>query len=281
VAKEASFPAGLRAPNAGLQQFGPIKASASEVSLGGLKTPSQSAASIWTVGSLVNLLAYGQLFVQPSSGDVNFDIASGHGLNMTGKGSFVSEAPVNTIGGTGETRLAGGSVTLQTTGGSIALTETAGGLYVDGGTKTTVSSSSVTVDVSGSAKIKGSPAQLQTAGTAQLKADNSAVVGKGTFRWRKSGTEYAPFVYRTVSIGIDGKHTSGSTSILGDTSLSGQYNWMVAGFHGYCFSDKTDCRVPAQVTVSGNTVTVLKHDVYNVPYTCIVDLVGVLKGISY
>jgi len=281
VAKEAVFPKGIKALSTGAQQFGPIKTSAAEISLGGVKTPSQSAASIWTVGSLVNLLAYGQLFVQPSSGDVNFDIASGHSLNMTGAGSFVSEAPVNAIGGTGETKLTGAAVRLQATGGSIALTESAGGLYVDGGTKTTVSSSSVSVDVSGRASLRGSPGQLQSKGTALLKVDNDAVVGRGAFRWRKSGTEYAPFVHKSLSVTIDGKHSSGSVSLLGDANLANQYNWMVVGYSGHLSADASNGRTPARVTVSGNTVTVLKGDAVGEAFTCGIDVVGVLKGISY
>jgi len=280
VEKPTTLTGVIDATSSGSLRFGPISATATEIKLAGVTAPSQTAASIWTVGSVVNLLAYGQLFVQPSSGDVIFDIKSGYRLNMTGSGSFVSETPVHTIGGTGETKITGGSVKLQATGGSISLEEDANCIRVRNGTRTSVAAKSVSVDASSAAQLYGNPAQMTSTGTAQLKADGSWVSGKGTFRWKRNGVEYAPFVYRSLTINVDQRHTSGSASILSDSNMASQYNWMVAGFDGFYSNYSGDGRVPAQVSCSGNTVTVYKHDAAGLPWTCIVDVVGILKGIS-
>lgn len=270
---------GITAPNAGTQQFGPLKVTAREVQVAGAKTPSKNLGNIWSVANLVNLASYGEMRIQPSAGDVLFNIASGHALNVTGPGLFVSETPRNVIGGTGETKLGGGYLKMITTGGKISFEQSANTIGVYNGNALTVKAANVTVDTSDTANLHGNPASLCSRGSAKLSTSKSNVLGKGKLRWRKGGVEYPLFVSVSMSCTLEKKSQDGRFDIDYDTSKRSQYNWTIVGFNAYDTKSWRG-RVPAALYCDGEKIYWRKHDACNDQHKCDVRLIGVLKELG-
>ena len=201
---------GKLAADAG-SSVGPVKTTSNTVNLGNGHTSatSDNRASlptyVYDVGQYLYFYSYYNMNFKPTAGNAIFTIPSGYNMKVTGAGSFVSDTPVNTIGGTGATTV--------------------------GGTGTTT--------------VKGSATTVKsTTGLLTLTADNnniqicpsSALYGQGEVRWAPSGKTLAnspatisPMQVRIVDVSIKKGSTYGTAVIASDTS---GYAYVTCGLGG-------------------------------------------------
>jgi len=107
---------------------GPVRTTSTSVNLGNGYTSatSDNRASlptyVYDVGQYLYFYSYYNMSFRPTAGSAVFTIPSGYNMKVTGAGSFVSDTPVNTIGGTGATTVKGSSTTVEATTGNLTLT---------------------------------------------------------------------------------------------------------------------------------------------------------------
>ena len=108
----------------GTQQVGPIRASSTTVNLGNGYTSatadnrSSLPSSLYGVANYLYFYSYYSMNFKPTAGNVNFTVPSGYDMKVTGAGDFISDVPVNTIGGSGATTISGSSTTIKSASGS-------------------------------------------------------------------------------------------------------------------------------------------------------------------
>lgn len=106
----------------GTQQIGPIRANATNINLGNGHTAAtaDTKASIPTylygVANYLYFYSYYSMNFKPTAGHINFTVPSGYDMKVTGAGDFISDVPVNTIGGSGATTIKGNSTTVKGSG---------------------------------------------------------------------------------------------------------------------------------------------------------------------
>ena len=106
----------------GTQQIGPIRANATNINLGNGYTAAtaDTKASIPTylygVANHLYFYSYYSMNFKPTAGHINFTVPSGYDMKVTGSGDFISDVPVNTIGGSGATTIKGNSTTVKGSG---------------------------------------------------------------------------------------------------------------------------------------------------------------------
>lgn len=73
-----------------------------------------------------NITAEGPVTLKSATvGEAQFNVPTGLDMKVTGAGNFVSDTPINTIGGTGKTTIKGGTVNLQSSGALALIASTA------------------------------------------------------------------------------------------------------------------------------------------------------------
>lgn len=219
----------------GTQSIGPIRASSSSVNLGNGYTSATSSnraslpSSIYNVGQYLYFYSYYAMNFKPTAGNINFTVPSGYDMKVTGSGDFISDVPVNTIGGTGATTIKGGTTTINGTGATT----------ISGGTTTIKSSSTAKVELSGTtATVSGSLTKLagNDVHILPLSKDknNFGVFGQGEVKWAHYNEDYTSdgeCVKPFKIVKITGTIPAGSNAC--GVSLSGygtDYNWTVVGF---------------------------------------------------
>ena len=232
----------------GTQRVGPIQASSTSVNLGNGYTSATSSnraslpSSIYNVGQYLYFYSYYAMYFNPTAGNINFTVPSGYDMKVTGAGDFISDVPVNTIGGTGATTIKGGTTTISGTGATT----------ISGGTTTIKSGSSAKVELSGTtATMSGSTVNLSgvvsmTGGKTKIAghdvhilplskdAQNYGVFGQGEVRWAHYNQDYTsdsacvkPFKIIQITATIPSGSRIGSQSL---SSYGTDYNWTVVGF---------------------------------------------------
>ncbi len=100
--------------------IGKISTTSTAVKLGGdsatAATVSAIPSSLYAASRYLYLYSYNDTVLQPTAGHVKISVPSGYKANVTGAGSFVSDTPVNTIGGTSTTTIKGSTVSVSPTG---------------------------------------------------------------------------------------------------------------------------------------------------------------------
>ena len=145
-AKVSGTISGQIAASAG-SSLGPVKTSSSTVNLGNGYTSATSEnasslpATVYGVGRSLYFYSYYGMYFKPTAGNMNFTVPSGYSMNVTGAGTFKSDAVNNTIGGTGATKISGrGTSSLDLKGsGAMTIASTGGNATLEG-VMTTVSS---------------------------------------------------------------------------------------------------------------------------------------------
>lgn len=191
----AAFTGTVTLPND--SAVGPLVANASTVKLTGNTAAASSQPNVYDVGRYLYFFSYYNMAFAPTAGNISFTVPSSYKMNVTGSGSFVSDVPVNTIGGTG----------LTTIGGT------------------------------GSTTVKGYSATMQSTGTnpSKVSVDNNflrlegnmAIHGRGPVYWGNYGDVggVKPFVFKRVTVTI----SAGSNYANVDLDES-TYKWSVAGW---------------------------------------------------
>lgn len=191
----AAFSGTVTLPND--SAVGPLVANASTVKLTGNTAAASSQPNVYDVGRYLYFFSYYNMAFAPTAGNISFTVPSNYKMNVTGSGSFVSDVPVNTIGGTG----------LTTIGGT------------------------------GSTTVKGYSATMQSTGTnpSKVSVDNNflrlegnmAIHGRGPVYWGNYGDVggVKPFVLKRVTVTISAG--SDYTNVALDDST---YKWSVAGW---------------------------------------------------
>jgi hypothetical protein len=167
---------------------------------------------------------------KPTAGNINFTVPSGYDMKVTGSGDFISDVPVNTIGGTSTTTIKGSLVnvsgsTVNVSGSTVKIKSTS---------NAEVSFSGTTVSITGSVtKIRGADIHLlpKSAGSAQF-----GIFGQGEVRWAPYNQNYTadsdcmkPFEILTVPVKISQGSAYGSAVI---NPSSSSYNYVVVGWYG-------------------------------------------------
>lgn len=265
-AKVSGTISGPIAASAG-SSLGPVKTSSSTVNLGNGYTSATSEnasslpASVYDVGKYLYFYSYYSMYFKPTAGSMNFTVPSGYYMNVTGAGTFRSEAVNNMIGGTGATKISGrgassldlkgsGAMTIESTGGNATL-KSASNTTVEG-SKTTVSSTNNDLWLKSSADI-------------DFDCDNLYFSDSGSFN--------KPIKIRQVSVTIPAGQKSAHYTL--DESV---YKWMVGGW-----SPLSANPVPAgnslvsvaNVSVGGNRKLLLElNKSHGAATTVLVTLVG-------
>lgn len=247
--------------------LGPVKTSSSTVNLGNGYTSATSEnasslpATVYGVGRSLYFYSYYSMYFKPTAGNMSFTVPSGYSMNVTGAGTFKSDAVNNTIGGTGATKISGrgassldlkgsGAMTIESTGGNATL-RSASDTTVEGG-KTIVSSTNNDLWLKSSADI-------------DFDCDNLYFSDSGI--WNK------PIKIRQVSVTIPAGQKSAHYTL--DESV---YKWMVGGW-----SPLSANPVPAgnslvsvaNVSVGGNRKLLLElNKSHGAATTVLVTLVG-------
>ena len=287
-----TFNGAITATSTGTQKFGKIQTTSSSVNLGNGYTSATSSnrtslpTYVYDVGQYLYFYSYYSMNFAPTAGNVNFTIPSAYRMNVTGSGSFVSDAKVNTIGGTGATTIKGSTVGVNGTTMTTVGQDGSGTVYVKG--------SDVFVRASGNANIHGAGATLHaTNGYARVYSDTgcvyldpkttSCVAGQGKLRWAtgtSSSGSYspAPIQLKTVTVSL----TMGTTALNSRRVYSGSmaladtanYVWTVAGF-----SISSTRVVANEVEVSGSNLRVYAEGpVETSEVGCHVQLMGINKN---
>ena len=217
----------------GTQSIGPIRASSSSVNLGNGYTSATSSnraslpSSIYNVGQYLYFYSYYAMNFKPTAGNINFTVPSGYDMKVTGAGDFISDVPVNTIGGTGATTISGGTTTIKSS--SSAKVELSG---------TTATMSGSTVNLSGVVNMTGGKTKIAGHDVHILPlskdAQNYGVFGQGEVRWAHYNQDYTsdsacvkPFKIIQITATIPSGSRIGSQSL---SSYGTDYNWTVVGF---------------------------------------------------
>lgn len=208
VSGSATFSGAINATSTGTQKLGPIQTSSSSVNLGNGNTTATVAnraflpSSVYDVGQTLYFKSYYSMYFQSTAGNMEFSVPSGYKMYATGSGSFVSDVPVNTIGGSSTTTIKGNSVNVSATG-SATFAGSTGATVGKSGASTTITGSNVTINPSGNLYLKG-----------MMYYQNA------------SGSNIRPFIYKSVS----GTITKGSNS--GDTTIGdgNDYRWVIVGY---------------------------------------------------
>lgn len=239
--------------------LGPVKTSSSTVNLGNGYTSATSEnasslpASVYDVGKYLYFYSYYSMYFKPTAGSMNFTVPSGYYMNVTGAGTFRSEAVNNTIGGTGATKISGrGASSLDLKGsGAMTIASTGGNATLEG-LMTTVSSTDNDLWLKSSADI-------------DFDCDNLYFSDSGSFN--------KPIKIRQVSVTIPAGQKSAHYTL--DESV---YKWMVGGW-----SPLSTNPVPAgnslvsvaNVSVGGNRKLLLElNKSHGAATTVLVTLVG-------
>ena len=239
--------------------LGPVKTSSSTVNLGNGYTSATSEnasslpASVYDVGKYLYFYSYYSMYFKPTAGSMNFTVPSGYYMNVTGAGTFRSEAVNNMIGGTGATKISGrGASSLDLKGSGAMTIESTGGNATLEGLMTTVSSTDSDLYLKSSADI-------------DFDCDNLYFSDSGSFN--------KPIKIRQVSVTIPAGQKSAHYTL--DESV---YKWMVGGW-----SPLSANPVPAgnslvsvaNVSVGGNRKLLLElNKSHGAATTVLVTLVG-------
>ena len=182
---------------------GPVRTTSTSVNLGNGYTSatSDNRASlptyVYDVGQYLYFYSYYNMSFRPTAGSAVFTIPSGYNMKVTGAGSFVSDTPVNTVGGTGTTTVKGSATTVKSTTGLLTLTADNNNIQI---------------------------------------CPSSALYGQGEVRWAPSGKTLAnspatisPMQVRIVDVSIKKGSTYGTAVITSDTS---GYAYVTCGLGG-------------------------------------------------
>jgi len=223
VSGGADFSGAVSMPSG--SSVGPLVANTSQVKLTGATAPTTTLPNVYDVGRYLYFYSYYDMSFAPTAGNILFNVPSGKKMQVTSAGSFVSDVPVNTIGGTGATTLGGSGVT-------------------------TVKGSTATVVPSDSAS--GSKIQVDR-NYVTIQGDLS-VHGRGPLYWGDKGAASGvqPFVYKTVTITIPANGNYYNYTL--DTST---YKWSVVGWSevsGYLIPSGNRLRALDCTTAGGTPV---------------------------
>ena len=210
----------------GIQSVGPIRASSTTVNLGNGYTSATSSnrgslpSSIYNVGQYLYFYSYYTMNFKPTAGNLNFTVPSGYDMKVTGSGDFISDVPVNTIGGTGTTTIKGGSVAIN---GTTA--------------------------VNGYFTVNGSSIRLTDTAGDQLELYNGKIYGNGDLSWKKAsnGLTASPFQIKDVDVTISSSQKS-TTVVIDSTD---DYYWTVAGYNAQVLSGRSILEMRAFKNASG------------------------------
>ena len=266
----------------GTQRVGPIQASSSSVNLGNGYTSATSSnraslpSSIYNVGQYLYFYSYYAMNFKPTAGNINFTVPSGYDMKVTGSGDFISDVPVNTIGGTGATTIKGGTTTISGTGATT----------ISGGTTTIKSSSTAKVELSGTtATVSGSLTKLagNDVHILPLSKDknNFGVFGQGEVKWAHYNEDYtsdSACVKPFKIIKISGTIQSGSRTCAVNLSGYGtDYNWTVVGFS---VGGKAVSSCSVETATGTPTLHFFVTENVSVPHSVGVHLLGIHKNFS-
>ena len=217
----------------GTQRVGPIQASSTSVNLGNGYTSATSSnraslpSSIYNVGQYLYFYSYYAMTFKPTAGNLNFTVPSGYDMKVTGSGDFISDVPVNTIGGTGATTISGGTTTIKSS--SSAKVELSGSTATVSGS--TVNLSGVVSMTGGKTRIAGHDVHILPL---SKNASNYGVFGQGEVKWAHYNEDYTsdgacvkPFKIIRITKTISSGSTSSTQSL---SSYGTDYNWTVVGF---------------------------------------------------
>lgn len=239
--------------------LGPVKTSSSTVNLGNGYTSATSEnasslpASVYDVGKYLYFYSYYSMYFKPTAGSMNFTVPSGYYMNVTGAGTFRSEAVNNMIGGTGATKISGrGASSLDLKGsGAMTIASTGGNATLEG-LMTTVSSTDNDLWLKSSADI-------------DFDCDNLYFSDSGSFN--------KPIKIRQVSVTIPAGQKSAHYTL--DESV---YKWMVGGWSplsAYPVPAGNSLVSVANVSVGGNRKLLLElNKSHGAATTVLVTLVG-------
>jgi hypothetical protein len=210
----------------GTQSVGPIRASSTSVNLGNGYTSATSSnraslpSSIYNVGQYLYFYSYYAMNFKPTAGNINFTVPSGYDMKVTGSGDFISDVPVNTIGGTGATTIKGGNV-------NITGTTTVNGYFT----------------------VNGSAIRLTDTAGDQLELYNGHIYGNGDLSWKKAsnGLTASPFQIKDVDVTISSSQKS-TTVVIDSTD---DYYWTVAGYNATVLSGRSILEMRAFKNASG------------------------------
>ena len=197
----------------GTQSVGPIRASSSTVNLGNGYT-SASASNrtslptyLYGVANYLHFYSYYSMNFKPTAGNINFTVPSGYDMKVTGSGDFISDVPVNTIGGSGKTTIKGGSVEINGT-----------------------------TSIKGYTTVEGSTIRLTDTAGDQLELYNGKIYGNGDLSWKKAsnGLTASPFQIKDVDVTISSSQKS-TTVVIDSTN---DYYWTIAGYDATVLSGR-------------------------------------------
>ena len=197
----------------GTQRVGPIRASSSSVNLGNGYTAAtaDTKASIPTylygVANYLYFYSYYSMNFKPTAGHINFTVPSGYDMKVTGAGDFISDVPVNTIGGTGATTIKGGRVAIN-------------------GTTT----------VNGYFTVNGSTICLTDTAGDQLELYNGKIYGTGDLSWKRASNGLTGSPFQIKSVDVTMLSTEKSKTVVIDST--DDYYWIVAGYDATVLTGK-------------------------------------------
>ena len=144
---------------------------------------------------------------KPTAGNINFTVPSGYDMKVTGSGDFISDVPVNTIGGSGKTTIKGGSVEINGT-----------------------------TSIKGYTTVEGSSISLTDTAGDRLELYNGTITGKGNFHWMKASNSLTapPFEIKSVDVTILSSEKA-KTVVLDSTN---DYYWTIAGYDATVLSGR-------------------------------------------
>jgi hypothetical protein len=210
----------------GIQSVGPIRASSTTVNFGNGYTSATSSnrgslpSSIYNVGQYLYFYSYYAMNFKPTAGNINFTVPSGYDMKVTGSGDFISDVPVNTIGGTGTTTIKGGNV-------NITGTTTVNGYFT----------------------VNGSSILLKDTAGDKLELYNGSIYGNGNLSWQKAsnGLTARPFEIKDVDVTISSSQKT-TTVVIDSTD---DYYWTVAGYNATVLSGRTILEMRAFKNAAG------------------------------
>lgn len=266
----------------GTQRVGPIQASSSSVNLGNGYTSATSSnraslpSSIYNVGQNLYFYSYYAMNFKPTAGNINFTVPSGYDMKVTGSGDFISDVPVNTIGGTGATTIKGGTTTISGTG---ATTISGGTTTIKNNTTAMVELRGTTVTLTGAVtKVSGNDVHILPL---SKNKSNYGVFGQGEVKWAHYNEDYTSdndCVKPFKIIKISGTIPSGSRSCA--VSLSGygtDYNWTVVGFS---VGGKAVSSCSVETSNGTPTLHFFVTENVSVSHSVVVHLLGIHKNFS-
>lgn len=237
------------------QYFGPIKTygnanGSGNVYLGSVNSASsdtlnQMPYSIYSVAKYLYFYPYYSMYFKPTAGNIDFQANSGYKAYFHGAGSFVSDLPTTTIGGTGATTVKGANVTLEG---------------------------------SSTSKVKGANIYITTSSeTGRIFLQpNEFVFGEGELRWgvksNPSVNSYKPYRRKTVTLTVAAGGIQGSVAALTDFEYN-NFDWSVSTWH-----NKSNYRAPASLYFSGKSLCIDLDETTTPAITFEIVLFGVNKN---